>query len=74
MEMSDGCAAAALVALIVTVAFKNAINRDIGVHTPENGHPHVDYVWRLLIGLGCVPAAIALYFRLTISETPRYSE
>ena len=30
-------------------------------------------MWRLLIGLGCVPACIALYFRLTIPETPRFT-
>lgn len=30
-------------------------------------------MWRLLIGFGCIPAAIALYFRLTIPETPRFS-
>lgn len=30
-------------------------------------------MWRLLIGIGCVPGAIALYFRLTIPETPRYT-
>ena len=34
---------------------------------------HVDYTWRLLIGLGCVPAVIALLLRLTISETPRFT-
>ena len=33
----------------------------------------VDQCWRLVIGLGCVPAAAALYFRLTIPETPRYT-
>ncbi len=30
-------------------------------------------MWRLLIGLGCVPGAVALYFRLTIPETPRFT-
>lgn len=30
-------------------------------------------MWRLLIGLGCVPGVIALYFRLTIPETPRFT-
>ena len=34
----------------------------------------IDYMWRLLIGLGCVPGAIALYFRLTIPETPRFTK
>ena len=33
----------------------------------------MDYCWRILIGLGCVPGAIALYFRLTIPETPRFT-
>jgi PHS family inorganic phosphate transporter-like MFS transporter len=33
----------------------------------------VDPIWRLVIGLGCVPGVIALYFRLTIPETPRFT-
>ncbi|KAK0244576.1 inorganic phosphate transporter [Armillaria nabsnona] len=60
--------AAALVSLIVTSAYKDAILRD----TPPN-YNHVDFVWRLLIGIGCVPGVIALYFRLTIPETPRFT-
>jgi MFS transporter, PHS family, inorganic phosphate transporter len=30
-------------------------------------------MWRLLIGIGCVPGVVALYFRLTIPETPRFT-
>lgn len=30
-------------------------------------------MWRILIGLGCVPGVLALYFRLTIPETPRFT-
>ncbi|KAG0006237.1 Inorganic phosphate transporter pho84, partial [Entomortierella chlamydospora] len=33
---------------------------------------YLDYVWRCLIGLGCIPALVAVYFRLTIPETPRF--
>jgi PHS family inorganic phosphate transporter-like MFS transporter len=33
----------------------------------------VDQMWRILIGFGAVPACIALYYRLTIPETPRYT-
>lgn len=33
----------------------------------------IDQMWRVLIGFGCVPACCALYFRLTIPETPRYT-
>ena len=29
----------------------------------------VDRAWRLLAGLGCVPAAVAMVFRLTIPES-----
>jgi len=59
---------AALVALIVVSALKpNIVHGDLA-------HPiAIDRAWRLLIGIGCIPAAIALYFRLTITETPRYT-
>jgi len=60
---------AALVGLIVTDAYKNKI-----IYQDAVGAPHaVDFCWRWLIGLGCVPGAIALYFRLTIPETPRFT-
>ncbi|CAG8437789.1 10140_t:CDS:2 [Ambispora gerdemannii] len=34
---------------------------------------NVDYVWRIVTGIGILPACVALYFRLTIPETPRYT-
>ncbi|KAF9141162.1 Inorganic phosphate transporter pho84, partial [Linnemannia schmuckeri] len=52
-----------LVAVILLAAFKTSIIAD-----PSN----LDYVWRILIGFGCIPALVAVYFRLTIPETPRY--
>ncbi|KAJ7158901.1 phosphate transporter [Mycena filopes] len=64
-----GNLAAVLVAFIVTVAYKNAILGDPSV----NELNHVDFMWRILIGFGCVPGVIALYFRLTIPETPRFT-
>ncbi|KAJ5819575.1 phosphate:H+ symporter [Penicillium riverlandense] len=33
----------------------------------------VDKMWRVIIGFGAVPACLALYYRLTIPETPRYT-
>lgn len=59
---------AALVSLVITAAFKDSIINDGKVNAK-----HVDNMWRLLIGLGMVPACIALYFRLTIPETPRFT-
>ena len=31
-----------------------------------------DQMWRIVVGFGCVPGVIALYYRLTIAESPRY--
>jgi len=61
--------AAALVSFIVTAAYKDTILSSPSVAELQG----VDAVWRLLIGLGCVPGAVALYFRLTIPETPRFT-
>lgn len=60
---------AALVAFIITAAFKDSI-----LHSETTTHIHtIDKMWRLLIGLGAVPGVVALYFRLTIPETPRFT-
>ncbi|KAG0200426.1 Inorganic phosphate transporter pho84 [Mortierella sp. NVP41] len=52
-----------VVAVILLAAFKSPI-----IANPQN----LDYVWRILIGFGCIPALVTVYFRLTIPETPRY--
>jgi PHS family inorganic phosphate transporter-like MFS transporter len=62
------CTAAALVSLVVVAAYKAQLLRETPDHLVS-----VDFMWRLLIGLGCVPAVVALYFRLTIPETPRFT-
>ena len=58
----------AIVAVIVVAAYKDSIHSQ-----PLDDLKSVDQAWRLIIGIGCVPAVIALYFRLTIPETPRYT-
>ncbi|KAI0061461.1 MFS general substrate transporter [Artomyces pyxidatus] len=63
-----GTFAASLVSLIVVSAFKQQI-----IHDDPLTLRHVDYCWRLLIGIGCVPGVFALYFRLTIPESPRFT-
>ncbi|KAI9747526.1 MAG: acid phosphatase pho5 [Chaenotheca gracillima] len=66
--------AAAIIALIVTSGFKGSLETaakpanctgDCGVA--------VDKMWRVIVGFGAVPGCIALYYRLTIPETPRYT-
>lgn len=59
---------AAIIGIIVVSAYKSALLKD----DPTNLES-VDFMWRILIGLGCVPGVIALYFRLTIPETPRFT-
>lgn len=54
--------------IIAIVAFKSKI-----LSEPLNHLVGVDQAWRTILGIGCVPAFIALYFRLTIPETPRYT-
>lgn len=58
----------AIVASIALAGFKKGIENQ-----PLDSWHSMDQAWRTLIGVGCVPAAIALYFRLTIPETPRYT-
>lgn len=60
---------ASLVAFIITSAYKSSILSSPSV----TDLPPVDTMWRLLIGLGAVPGVVALYFRLTIPETPRFT-
>lgn len=57
-----GQLSAGLVALVVVSAYKSSMLAD-AVGQPNS----VDYCWRLLIGLGCVPGACALYFRCAVS-------
>jgi len=33
----------------------------------------IDRLWRLVVGIGIIPAVIALVFRFTIPESPRYT-
>ncbi|KKK12037.1 hypothetical protein ARAM_000989 [Aspergillus rambellii] len=71
---SLGQLAANLVALIAVAGFRHRLLAD----GTENGCTgscirDVDSIWRLIVGLGAVPAFIALWFRLTIIESPRYT-
>ncbi|KAJ6023860.1 hypothetical protein N7540_004657 [Penicillium herquei] len=66
--------AAAMTALIVTSGFKESLEsaKDMA-HCTGDCQLAVDKMWRTVIGIGAIPACIALYFRLTIPETPHYT-
>lgn len=59
-----GILAQSFVTVITLAAFKSHIQQDPA---------YLDYVWRITLGLGTVPALIAIFSRIHIPETPRYT-
>lgn len=61
---------AAVVALIVTVSFKSSF---INISKPSDCdyacQVSADRCWRLIVGIGAIPACFAMYYRITIPET-----
>ncbi|KAK3307032.1 major facilitator superfamily domain-containing protein [Chaetomium strumarium] len=65
---------AAFVMLFLTLGFKSSLEGSTKLANCTGGCAEaVDKMWRTLIGFGAVPGCIALYYRLTIPETPRYT-
>lgn len=65
---------AALVMMFLTLGFKSQLEEAATVAVCTGScQVAVDKMWRALVGIGAVPACIALYYRLTIPETPRYT-
>jgi PHS family inorganic phosphate transporter-like MFS transporter len=60
-----GQLAAAIVFLVLLAAFKSSIEEDI---------TKLEYVWRLLLGLGIIPATVTLYARFKMRETEPYQK
>jgi len=69
-----GNLAAALVSLVCTVGFRHTL---IQAASPADCDAScrvaADKIWRTIVAFGALPAIAALYFRLTIPETPRYT-
>lgn len=63
-----------IVSVICVVAWKDTLNKaeDVSECTGDCIKA-IDQMWRILVGIGALPAVCALYFRLTIPETPRYT-
>ncbi|KAJ3343787.1 phosphate transporter [Gonapodya sp. JEL0774] len=59
----------AIVAVATLAAYKPLIFRDEA--NPD--YLQLDQVWRVFAGWGIIPAMAAVYFRLTIPETPRFT-
>lgn len=61
---------AAVVALIVTVAFKRSFTGVADMSDCDyECQIAADRCWRIIVGVGALPAVVALYYRLTIPET-----
>ncbi|KAJ2258998.1 hypothetical protein GGI13_000238 [Coemansia sp. RSA 455] len=54
---------APIVGIIVTSCFKSSIDTDV---------LNLDYVWRIILGIGCVPGVATLYWRLTMEDSKRF--
>lgn len=61
-----------MVSLITVYAYRNSLGEAVASDV-ESITKHIDQMWRILIGFGCVPGAFALLFRFTIPETPRFT-
>jgi MFS transporter, PHS family, inorganic phosphate transporter len=69
-----GQLAATLVALVAVVRQRGTIPANATVDNCTGGClKTLDSVWRWIIGVGVIPAVVALWFRLTIIESPRYT-
>ncbi|KAI4727117.1 inorganic phosphate transporter [Aureobasidium sp. EXF-10728] len=63
---------ATLVPLIAVYAARESLPNNTRVCDGDCART-LDIIWRLILGLGAVPAAASLWFRLTIIESPRYT-
>lgn len=65
-----------LLASVVGLAVLLTIGRNAGLDTVQDSAAQaviVDRIWRYVIGVGAIPALVAILFRLTIPESPRYT-
>ncbi|RAL16226.1 inorganic phosphate transporter, partial [Aspergillus homomorphus CBS 101889] len=74
---SLGEAAAAVVTLIVVAGFQSNLsdfpNDPNSLECTGSCVRDMDKMWRYIVGLGAVPAFVAIWFRMTIIESPRFT-
>lgn len=63
-----GILTGSIVSLLVLLSFSNTLNND----DPLN-YLQIDHIWRIIVIFGAVPGLVAIYFRMTIPETPRFT-
>ena len=69
-----GQIAGAIIALVTVAAYKGDLEHaNSGKECDLKCRKACDQMWRILVGFGAVPGMLALYYRLTIPESPRYA-
>lgn len=69
-----GILAGGMVAIIVSSAFKAKFNSpDFVTIGAASTVPQADYVWRIILMFGAIPAALTYYWRMKMPETARYT-
>ena len=69
-----GILAGGIVALIFAAGFKSKYDAPIYSVDPRGSTvPQADYIWRLVLMVGAIPAALTYYWRMKMPETARYT-
>jgi len=64
---------AAIVSFIATSAFRPIYENSSETNCGIECRMAADRAWRIVVAVGACPAIVALYYRITIPETPRYT-
>ncbi|KAJ4843460.1 Inorganic phosphate transporter 1-4 [Turnera subulata] len=69
-----GILAGGMVSMIVSAIFRAIYKAPpYSVDPIGSTPPQADYVWRIILMLGALPAALTYYWRMKMPETPRYT-
>ncbi|XP_057488985.1 probable inorganic phosphate transporter 1-3 [Actinidia eriantha] len=69
-----GILTSGIVALIVSTAFDHAYKAPpYNVNAAASTVPQADYIWRIILMFGALPAALTYYWRMKMPETARYT-
>ncbi|XP_068640440.1 inorganic phosphate transporter 1-4-like [Aristolochia californica] len=69
-----GILAGGMVAIIVSASFKAKYDVPNYVTNPAGSTvPQADYVWRIILMFGAIPAGMTYYWRMKMPETARYT-
>ncbi|GMH18860.1 hypothetical protein Nepgr_020701 [Nepenthes gracilis] len=69
-----GILASGIISLVVSAGFEHKYHPPAFVDNPERSVPvEADYIWRIILMFGAIPAAMTYYWRMQMPETARYT-